>query len=81
MSAITIRLPDSLHKKIKEVAKRDGISLNQFISSAAGEKLSAVLTLDYLRERADRGDAAAFANVLAKVPDRKPLAGDEIPSG
>jgi hypothetical protein len=77
MSAITIRLPDSLHKKIKEVAKRDGISLNQFISSAAGEKLSAFLTLEYLRERADRADEAAFAKVLGKVPDRDPLPFDQ----
>jgi len=78
MSAITIRLPDSLHKKIKEVAKRDGISLNQFISSAAGEKLSAVLTLQYLEERAERSDEAAFGKVLDKVPDREPIPGDEL---
>lgn len=52
MSSITIRLPDSLHRKIREVAKKDGVSINQFISSAAGEKLSAILTVDYLKARA-----------------------------
>ncbi|MBK1875673.1 toxin-antitoxin system HicB family antitoxin [Pelagicoccus mobilis] len=78
MSAITIRLPESLHRKLKEVAKRDGISLNQFISSAASEKLSAVLTLEYLQERADRGSDKAFREILGKVRDRPPLESDPL---
>ena len=78
MSAITIRLPESLHRKLKEVAKRDGVSLNQFISSAAAEKLSAVLTVDYLKERASRGSEEAFREVLARVPDRPPLDHDRL---
>jgi predicted HicB family RNase H-like nuclease len=35
MSAITIRLPNSVHQTIKELAARDQISVNQFIASAA----------------------------------------------
>lgn len=78
MSAITIRLPESLHRKLKEVAKRDGISLNQFISSAASEKLSAVLTLEYLKERADRSSEKAFREILGSVRDRPPLESDQL---
>ncbi|MBP6249895.1 MAG: toxin-antitoxin system HicB family antitoxin, partial [Leptothrix sp. (in: Bacteria)] len=44
MSALTIRLPNSVHQKIKELAKRDQISVNQFIASAAAEKMASVLT-------------------------------------
>lgn len=79
MSAITIRLPESLHRKLKEISKRDGVSLNQFISSAAAEKLSAVLTLQYLKERADRGSDAAFREILERVPDRPPIEHDQLP--
>ena len=38
MSSLTLRLPDSLHKYLKEVAKKDGVSVNHFISTAVAEK-------------------------------------------
>jgi hypothetical protein len=78
MSSITIRLPDSIHKKAKEVAKADGISLNQFISSAVGEKLSSILTLDYLKQRAALGSEGDFDRILDMVPDREPLEYDRL---
>ena len=78
MSSITVRLPDSVHRKIKEVAKQDGISINQFISSAVGEKLASVLTLDYLEGRAAKADKKKFKAVLKKVSKRKPLEHDQV---
>lgn len=78
MSALSLRLPDSIHRHIKEVAKAEGISINQFISSAVSEKISALMTEDYLKNRAKRAKKSDFRKILAKVPDRKPLAGDEI---
>jgi len=77
MSSITIRLPDSLHQKAREIAKADGVSLNQFINAAVGEKLSSILTLNYLEERARKGSSEAFSRILDKVPDREPHPGDE----
>jgi predicted DNA-binding ribbon-helix-helix protein len=77
MSAITIRLPNSVHQKIKELAARDEISVNQFIASAAAEKMASYLTLDYLREQARQGRRADFEQFLALVPDQAPLPGDE----
>ncbi len=77
MSAITIRLPNSVHQKIKELAARDEISVNQFIASAAAEKMASYLTLDYLREQARQGRRPDFEQFLALVPDQAPLPGDE----
>ncbi|KHE92112.1 MAG: type II toxin-antitoxin system HicB family antitoxin [Candidatus Scalindua rubra] len=78
MSALSLRLPDSIHRHIKEVAKKEGVSINQFISSAVSEKISALLTEDYLKERAGRARKKDLKQILDKVPDRKPLPGDEI---
>jgi hypothetical protein len=77
MSTLSLRLPDSLHEKIRELAARDDISINQFISTAVAEKMAALLTLDYLAKRAERGNRAAFEAVLRKVPTRRALTGDE----
>lgn len=78
MSALSLRLPDSIHRHIKELARKEGISINQFIASAVSEKVSAIATEDYLQERAQRADKSAFHAILAKVPKREPLAGDGI---
>lgn len=77
MTALTIRLPTSVHLKIKELAVRDGVSVNQFIASAAAEKMASVLTLDYLRAEAALGRREDFLAVLDSVPDAPPLPGDE----
>jgi hypothetical protein len=69
MSALTIRLPHSTHAKIRELAVRDGVSVNQFIASAAAEKLSAVMTLDHLRQEAALGKRQDFEHFLNAVPD------------
>ena len=56
MSVLSVRLPDSLHDEIRSLAKSEGISINQFISSAVAEKLSALLTEKYLHKRAKKGN-------------------------
>ena len=77
MSAITIRLPNSVHQKIKELAKRDEISVNQFIASAASEKMASVLTLDYLKTQAAMGQRGDFERYMAVVPNAPAQLGDE----
>ena len=77
MSALTVRLPNSVHESIKELAKRDGISVNQFIASAASEKMSAFLTLEYLNQEAAKGKRSDFNRFLKRVPDSAPSASDK----
>ena len=37
MITLTVRLPNSVHQKVKELAERDDISVDQFIASAVAE--------------------------------------------
>ncbi len=76
MSALSVRLPESLHKYAKEYAAQEGISVNQLISTALAEKLSALATEDFLELRAKRGSRGKFDAVLARVPDVVPEARD-----
>ena len=73
MSTISLRLPDSLHETVRELAKRDHVSINQFISLALAEKISALLTDDYLNARAARGSRDKFERALSKVADSEPV--------
>ena len=69
MTALTVRLPNSVHQKIKELALREGISVNQFIACAVSERMASVLTLDFLKAEAAKGSHSDFADYLIKVPD------------
>ena len=72
MSTITVRLPKSLHAKIRELAQAEGISMNQFLVIAAAEKMAALMTEDYLTHEAQHGKRADFAKVLHAVPHVEP---------
>lgn len=78
MSALSLRLPDSVHRHIKELAQKEGVSINQFIASAVSEKVSAIATEEYLQTRAERADKNAFDAILANIQNRPPLPGDEM---
>jgi hypothetical protein len=81
MSALNLRLPDSIHRYVREIAEREGVSINSFITTAVSEKISALMTEDYLAERARRAQEGALRKVLDQVADREPLPGDEVEQG
>lgn len=78
MTTVSLRLPNSLHRGVKDLAKREGVSMNQIIATAVAEKLSALMTEDYLEERGRRGSRERFEAVLAKVPDVEPEERDRL---
>jgi hypothetical protein len=80
MTALTVRLPNSVHQKVRELAEREDISVNQFIASAVSEKMASVLTIDYLKSEAAKGIRSDFDYFLSMVPNSSPLSGDELPS-
>jgi uncharacterized protein (DUF1778 family) len=68
MSALSLRLPNSIHAQVRALAEQEGISVNQFIATALAEKLSALLTEEYLAARAARGSRHKFLSALDRVP-------------
>ena len=78
MSTLTIQLPESLKKTIEALAEKEGYSVSQFMTSAAGEKLAVVMTMDYLRREAAGGRREDFEKYLAASPDVPPMPGDEL---
>ena len=78
MSAISIRLPNSLHEAAKALAKKEQISINQFITLAVLEKLSALGAEEFLNERAKRANRTRFLKVLDNAPNVEPEIFDKI---
>jgi hypothetical protein len=80
MSTLRVRLPDSLHKRLADLAKREDISINQLITTAVAEKMAALDTAELLTARAARRSRSKFLAALAKVPDVAPDVKDELPA-
>jgi hypothetical protein len=78
MSSITVEIPNSIRKKLEELAQKEGFSVEQFIASATSEKLAIMLQTDFLESEAKLGSREAFEKVLAAVPDVDPIHPDDV---
>jgi len=76
MSTLSIRLPNSLHQKVKELAEREGVSMNQVINVTLAEKVAEDEAMRYLEVRAKRGSRERFLELLEKAPDVPPVPED-----
>jgi hypothetical protein len=78
-SNYALRLPASLKRAVEEVAREDGMTLNQFIVTAVAEKLAALKTADYFAKRAARADFAGFDRLMSRRGGEAPRRDDKIP--
>jgi predicted transcriptional regulator len=72
MSALSVRLPESLHQALRDLAEKEGVSMNQLITQALAEKIASLETESYLQTRAARGSRDAFEEALNQVADVEP---------
>jgi len=78
-SNYALRLQASLKAEAERLAKAEGTTLNQFINVAVAEKIAALRTADYFRERARSADVKAALALLDSLGTDEPLRpGDEI---
>jgi hypothetical protein len=75
---MTVRLPESIHDQLKDLAKAEGISINQFLVVAAAEKMSALKTVEFLESEGKLASRKGFKSVLSKVPDVQPDDADRL---
>ena len=84
MANYALRVPESLMEYARQVAQEEGVSMNQFFVTAIAEKVSALKTEAFFRERAARASeypGDALADWLAVSPHVPPMPGDELPPG
>lgn len=76
MKTIQIRLPDSIHSRVKRLASEEGVSLNGFVVTSVSNEVVRQETSDFFKEAASKFDPKAFAEALSAVPDVPPLEED-----
>jgi hypothetical protein len=78
-STYPLRLPRSIKAAAENLARAEGISMNQFIATAVAEKLSALSTADFFVQRSQRAKPDAFDKILSRQGGQAPRVGDELP--
>ncbi len=73
-----LRLPNSLKQALKETAKEDEDSINQFIITAVEEKLSAMKTISFFEKARQEANLEAFLQMLNREGGQPPREGDEV---
>lgn len=77
-STYPLRLPRSVKAEVERQAKREGVSVNQFVATAVAEKLAVLNTAAFFAERRDRADFATFDRIMRRKTGEKPREGDEV---
>lgn len=77
-NVMSLRIPKTLNEQIRELAKEEGVSLNQFVMLALAEKVATLQTINYLEQRAARGSREQLLAILAKAPDVEPEPYDRL---
>ena len=78
-SNVALRLQESILEEARRVSETEGVALNQFINVAVAEKLSALRTEEYFRERGQRGNVAKAKRLLKRAGrGHPPVPGDEV---
>ena len=81
-SNFALRLQPSLLDEARKLADSEGVALNQLINVAVAEKLSALRTESYFRERGARADIHRARDILKRAGAGKPpMKGDALPKG
>lgn len=79
MSNYPLRLPETLMEDARGMARAQGVSVNQFLATVIAERVGELKALNHVRSRIARADPSKARAVLALVPDRTPMEGDEFP--
>jgi hypothetical protein len=75
-----LKLPTSIKAAAARLAKEDGVSLNQWITTAVAQKVGVVETAaEFFQRRAGDATGEGLRAILDRVPDNPPEPGDEIP--
>ena len=80
MRPYPLYLPETLMDDARGMAKSEGVSINQFLATVIAERIGELKALNHVRSRVARGDTERARAVLALVPDRTPMDGDELPA-
>jgi predicted DNA-binding ribbon-helix-helix protein len=78
MSKLQLRLPDAVHNKVRKIAKRENLSINQMLVNSISNEIIRYETMQFFAERARDFNEQDFLDALQEIPDTEPEEKDRL---
>jgi hypothetical protein len=78
MSKLQLRLPEAIHNKIRKIAKRENLSINQLLVNSISNEVIRYETMQFFAERARDFNEDDFLAALQEIPEVEPEEYDEL---
>lgn len=72
MAKLQLRLPDTIHNKIRKMAKREDISINQVLVNSISNEIIRYETMQFFIERSKKFNEQDFIDALSEIPEIEP---------
>ncbi len=76
--AFPLRLPAFLRAAIADICREEGTSINQFVTTAVAEKISAMDTAEFFAKRGAEADIKAARRVIEREAGQPPEPEDRL---
>ena len=69
MTKLQLRLPDSIHTKVRKIAKRENLSINQLLVNSISNEIIRDETMQFFAKRSKNFDEQDFLVALQEIPE------------
>ncbi len=80
MSKLQLRLPDAIHKRVRKIAKRENLSINQLLVNSISNEIIRYETMQFFAERSKDFNEQDFLDALQEIPAIEPEEHDKLSS-
>ena len=78
MAKLQLRLPESIHNKIRKIAKKEKLSINQLLVNSISNEIIRYETMHFFTERSKNFNEEDFLDALKEIPAVEPEEVDKI---
>lgn len=78
MTELQISLPEAIHHKVKKIAQKENLSINQLLVNSVSNEIIRYETMSFFAERAKDFNEAEFLAALQEIPQVEPEANDKL---
>ena len=80
MGKLQLRLPDSIHKKVRRIAERENLSINQILVNSISNEIIRYESLRFFEDRSNGFKVEDFLKALEEIPNVEPEKRDRLTS-
>lgn len=78
MAKLQLRLPESIHNKVRKIARKEKTSINQLLVNSISNEIIRYETAQFFAERSSHFSEEDFLEALREIPANRPSEYDRL---